>query len=224
MSRHFNYELDERRIKILLKENSMPYSDDVWNEFVAKTKPLAKASKLPNFKPNVSFEINKSVVLTGVFVILIGSFTLLIAKFVDFKSSGANLESVREVKPDPSNYKIEKPVVAVQVKKEEPKPQPIIKDTVTVAPTPSVAPVTNTQVAIAETKPSTPPVTTETSSKQNESDSVAKSSENSRSSNVAQSDNKPRKKKKRQVETLEAKPMTTALPTSNTEEPELELK
>ena len=104
MSRHFNYELDERRIKLLLQENSMSLSEDVWNDFLQKTKPIEKVNRLPNFKINLA--VNRSVLLTGVFILLIGSFTLLIAKFVDFSDTKSNTENVREVKPDPSNYKI----------------------------------------------------------------------------------------------------------------------
>ena len=147
MSRHFNYELDERRIKILLKENSMPYSDDVWNNYLEKTVPLTKVNKLQGFKPNVSFAINKSVLLTGIFIILIGSFTFLIAKFVDFGSARSNTETVREVKPDPGNYKLEKIATAIPVKKEE----------IKVVPTSAVdsilkAKITNTSIAVTPTQ------------------------------------------------------------------------
>jgi hypothetical protein len=120
MSRHFNYELDERRIKILLSENSMSFSEDVWSEFMEKTKPIERASKLPDFKFN--FAINRGVLLTGIFIVLIGSFTLLVARFVDFSSTKSNTETLREVKPDPNNFKIAKMAAALPVKKEEAKP------------------------------------------------------------------------------------------------------
>src|SRR5687768_89830 len=99
MSRHFNYELNEGRIKLLLQKNSMSFSEDVWNDFLSKTKPIEKVSKLPSIKLN--FAINKSVLLTGVFILLIGSFTFLIAKFVDFSDTKSNTEIIREVKPEP---------------------------------------------------------------------------------------------------------------------------
>src|ERR1041385_6570216 len=123
MSRHFNYELNENRIKTLLQKNSMSFSEDVWNEFLTKTKPIEKVNKLPNFK--INFAINKSVLLTGIFVVLIGSFTALIAKFVDFSDTKSNTENIREVKPDPDNFKLEKLATALP-KKEEAKPTPTV--------------------------------------------------------------------------------------------------
>ena len=158
MSRHFNYELDERRIKILLKENSMPYSDDVWNAYLERTKPIVKTNKFQSFKPNVSFAINKSVLLTGVFVILIGSFTLLIAKFVDFGSARSNTEAVREVKPNPDNYKLQKVAAALPVKKELETTAVTIDSSLTAKPINTLAAIAPAQniTAVPNTNNTTP--------------------------------------------------------------------
>lgn len=210
MSRHFNYELDERRIKTLLKENSMPYSDDVWTAYLEKTKPLTKINKFQTFKPNVSFAINKSVLLTGVFVILIGSFTFLIAKFVDFGSARSNIETIREVKPNPDNYKIEKIASALPTK-EELKPISVTIDSSLTGNTPTVTPIIQDVVVTTPTNNSTPDTTLNKTDKD--------------SSGLSQkTGDKPRRKKKKQVETLESKPLTSELPTTGNDEPELELK
>lgn len=222
MSRHFNYELDERRIKILLKENSMPYSDDVWNEFLSQTKPINKTTKLPTFKP-VSFAINKSVLLTGVFILLIGSFTFLIANYVDFGSAQSNKTIEREVKPDPDNFKLTKVAKALPVKKTETSPAVVPTTQTLAAITPSVPVTTNTVQQIAVTTKTYAPIINEEPNvvPRMKQDSGSIGSKDSTGITQNQND-KLRKKKKKQAETLESKPLTTELPTA--EEPELELK
>lgn len=227
MSRHFNYELDERRIKILLKETSMPYSEDVWNEYLANTKPIVKANKLPQFKP-VSFAINKTVFLSFVFIVLLGSFTVIIAKFVDFSKSATDSELVREVKPDPSNFKPVQATIAVQPKKETPKPEakPAVDSsliaaktiTTTVVTTPSVAPVTVPKIN------TNPVVTEQPKARMKPENAIVNPNKDSSGVTQNSGEKQGRKKKKKQVETLESKPLTTELPTAAPEEPELELK
>jgi hypothetical protein len=231
MSRHFNYELDEHRIKVLLSENSMSFSEDVWNEFMVKTKPIERASKLPNF--NFNFAINRSVLLTGVFIILIGSFTLLIARFVDFNATKSNTETLREVKPDANNFKLEKMAASLPRKESA---------SVAAKPTPTVAEQTmtlNTVTVPTNTVQQYASVPTNTYT-QNSNSSSSESSMMARnnpdtvsnakdSTSVTQSpvNNQPRrfKKKKKEVEPMETKPLTTGLPNLNTEEqPEPELK
>lgn len=224
MSRHFNYELDERRIKILLKENSMPYSDDVWNEYVSQTKPIVKSNKLPNFKP-VSFAINKTTFLSIVFIVLLGSFTMIIAKFVDFDKSNPEDELVREVKPNPDNYK---PIQASMATQPKEVAKPEVKPTVDSSSLATQPVITPTLAAPVENKPA--PIITPPSNDQPkiaarpkaETPAIQPSKD---TTNITQSSGKQgSKKKKKQVETLESKPLTTELPTTAPEEPELELK
>lgn len=228
MSRHFNYELDERRIKILLNENSMSFSEDVWNEFVEKTKPIEKVNKLPAFKLN--FAINRSVLLTGIFIVLIGSFTLVVAKFVDFSATKSNTESLREVKPDPNNFKLEKIATALPQKQEAKATPTIAVQTTSLATTQ----VSATSVPTAATNYTNYQNNNYASNTQtytdpgNQNNSMARTIPDSvagvKDSTATAS--KPRflKKKKKEVEPMETKPLTTGLPTTNPDEQEPELK
>ncbi len=212
--------MDERRIRILLKENTLQYSEDVWSEYLEKTKPLSKAAKLPSLK-TPSFAINKATLLTIIFVVLVGSFTLLVAKFVDFSSTRSNSEVLREVKPEPENYKITKPAKVI-TKKEEPKP--IIKDTVTAIVTNSV-PATASSVSVAANSAPAPvdmPKPAQANDGENNKESLNSTNNGASVSNVQQKT--PRKKRKKEVETLESKPLTTEIPLTSPSEPELELK
>lgn len=223
MSRHFNYELDERRIKILLSENSMSFSEDVWNEFVLKTKPIEKVSKLPSFKMN--FAVNRSVLLTGVFIVLIGSFTLLVAKFVDFSSTKSNTETLREVIPDADNYKLQK-IATVVPKKEEAKPAATVAEKTTTLNT--VPTATAQQYASVPTNTYVPASNTQTFANASGSqgstlarttpDTIAGAKD---STSVTQTPtNQQRRKKKKEVEVLETKPLTSGLPSTKPEEQE----
>lgn len=232
MSRHFNYEIDERRVKDLLQGNSMSFSEDVWNDFLQKTKPIEKVSKLPSFKVNLA--INRSVILTTTFIVLIGSFTLVIAKFVDFSSTKSNTEIVREVKPDP-NYKL---ATAIPIKKEVSKPTSTIAVVTNTLATsiPSIAIPTSTTNYIANQTNTYSSNSQSNSSSAGQNNSMmarnnpdtAVSNPDKKDTTLTQTPNnnqsRLRKKKKKEAEVLETKPLTTELPTTSTEEPELELK
>jgi hypothetical protein len=238
MSRHFNYELNENRIKLLLQKNSMSFSEDVWNEFLTKTKPIEKVNKLPNFK--INFAINKSVLLTGIFVVLIGSFTVLIAKFVDFSDTKSNTENIREVKPDPDNFKLEKLATALP-KKEEAKATPTIAPITSTmnsvmpnitstlaASTPTYAGIPSQQNSYAATQPSDTGSENQNMAARTMPDSSVSNQAKSDSTSITQvPNNQPRnlrKRKKKEAEVLETKPMTQELPIGGTSEQEPELK
>jgi hypothetical protein len=235
MSRHFNYELNESRIKTLLQKNSMSFSEDVWNEFLSVTKPVEKVSKLPNFK--INFAINKSVLLTGIFVVLIGSFTLLIAKFVDFSDTKSNTENVREVKPDPDNFKLEKMATALP-KKEVAKPTPTIAaQTMTQAvvqvPTSTLAAITPTysivsnQNSYSNTQPANTGNENNAMMARTMPDTSVSDTKKDTTAITQTPNNQPRnlrRRKKKEAEVLETKPLTQELPLSGSSEQEPELK
>jgi hypothetical protein len=230
MSRHFNYELDEHRIKVLLSENSMSFSEDVWNEFMEKTKPIERVSKLPNFKFN--FAVNRSVLLTAVFIVLIGSFTLMIARFVDFSATKSNTETLREVKPDANNFKLQK--MAASLPRTESAPS-AAKSNATVAEQTMTLNTVTVPTSTVQQYASVPAntFTPNTNSSGSESSMMARNNpdtvSNAKDSTLVSQTpvNQPRrlKKKKKEVEPMETKPLTTGLPNLNTEEqPEPELK
>jgi len=206
----------------------MSFSEDVWNDFLQKTKPIEKVSKLPNFKINLA--ISRSVLLTGAFILLIGSFTLVIAKFVDFSSTKSNTENLREVKPDPNNYKIAN---AVPVKKEAKPTATLAAVTNTIAASvPSMAiPTSTTNYIAGQTNTYSSTNSQNSTNSGGSNNMIARTNPDTSVSNTGKKDStitnttQPfRKKKKKEVEVLETKPLTTELPTTANEEPELELK
>lgn len=214
MSRHFSYEIDERRVRLLLTENSLPFEEREWETYAKECKPIQSAPKLPTVSVP-SFAISKGAFLTGVFIVLVGSFTWLIARFVDFSSAKSNSEIVREVKPEPEN-------VQLPAKKTEEKPPVDLNTTLTVqkdtAKPADPVPITPSVATLPQNNTTSPDASfSKTNQEQTQSvpkmpvlkDSTLKVS---------------RKKPKKQVEPMEAKPITTEIPLTPQQEPELELK
>ncbi|MCB0410598.1 MAG: hypothetical protein KDD29_10295, partial [Flavobacteriales bacterium] len=114
MSRHFNYELDEKKVKALMKDVSMSFDDSIWNEIVERSKPISKDADFSKLIP-VNFEISRNTILTALFIVVIGSSTLLIAKFVDFNKGKTSQNELREVIPTLPEKEPE-----VEIKKPEP--------------------------------------------------------------------------------------------------------
>ncbi len=225
MSRHFNYELDERRIKLLLKSNAMPYKEDVWSEYVEKTKPLVKVNKIPNIKTTVPIAINKGVVLTVAFVILIFSFTFVIAKFVDFSGTVKNENKSRALVPEADNFKTTELQKVVEPKKEAEQKVAIVSADSTAINTATTQTIIVATPTVNTTNYTSVNTNTTNNSQQITSariipDSVNKNTGDTTASNTTKINSK---KKKKTVEALETKPLTTEL-TIPAEEPELELR
>lgn len=208
MSRHFSYEIDERRIRILLKENTLPFSEETWKNYLQQSKPIDATTKIPQLNlPAIS--ISKPALLTGVFIILVGGFTFLIAKFVDFSGAKSNINLVREVKPEPDNYRLPQSPEIESSKSITENTQP--KDSIKTEPL-TVLETNTVQPIISSPQPSTNSNTLQVTN-------LPKNSVPEDSSNKT-----VRKKPKKEVEIMESKPLNTNIPLITPEEPELELK
>lgn len=206
----------------------MPYKEDVWSEYVQKTKPLTKVNKIPSIKTTVPFAINKGMVLTASFLILIFSFTFVIAKFVDFGSTTKSEKGNRALVPEADNFKSTQLEKVIEPKKEE---KPVVA-VVTIDSSAIKAAATQTLAASIPTVNTTNYTATNTntsSSNANQGnytrviiDTTNKNKSKSDSTAIGVNKNY-NKKKKKTVETLETKPLTTEL-TIPSEEPELELR
>jgi hypothetical protein len=84
MNSQFNYELDERQIKILMLGAEVEYNDALWEKF----DKLVIAKSKTNFAtsiPTINLGISRSVIVPVLFIILIGGLSSLLFSFVDFK-------------------------------------------------------------------------------------------------------------------------------------------
>lgn len=102
MSSLFNYELDERQIKILMQDSESEYDESLWQKFnelpVCESKLAIDINK---FSPKIN--ISRSVFVPIVFVVIIGGLSSLLFSFIDFKKK----ETIHTEIPliaDPENY------------------------------------------------------------------------------------------------------------------------
>lgn len=127
MSSPFKYEIDERNLRLRLKENELQFSEEAWQKFESFSsaqKSVVNDTIIRRF----NLSMNRNVVLPVVFGAVIVLFSLLLFNFINIKNP--NTESAENTSP------VEEIIPAEEVKKPEPAPAKAIvpaevKDTVT---------------------------------------------------------------------------------------------
>lgn len=142
MSNQFSYELDERQIRIMLRDGEVENDPSAWNRFEQLAQPDVKPRQA-SFSPRFNISISRSVMVPAVFVLLIGGLSATLFSFVDFKKK--DVATVKHTLED-------KAVNTTPVQQPVSKPETEEKSLTTVA-TPSVAAPTPSlqQAAIAQT-------------------------------------------------------------------------
>lgn len=187
MSNQFSYELDERQIRIMLRDGEAERDPAAWNRFEQMEQTDVKP-KPASFSPRFNISISRSVLVPLVFVVLIGGLSATLFSFVDFKK-----KEVKVSNAVPEQKKAETPVL----KQAQPSaslnttPENVAgtsTETITTAPTPTVQQPAlthnNTKQAAqkTETKPAeaapvtvtTPPVVTAANTTTNQQPIVKK--------------------------------------------------
>lgn len=85
MSSQFSYELDERQIKILMQSGEVDYNETAWQRFESNITKEVAVTSVSAFSPKINFGISRSIIVPILFVGLIGSLSVLLFSFVDFK-------------------------------------------------------------------------------------------------------------------------------------------
>ena len=214
MSNQFNYELDERQIRILMQNAESEYDESAWQKFQSATVNEQRQS-IPISLPKLNFGISRSVIVPIFFVLMIGGLSSLLFSFVDFKKKEEIVLEVPYAKP--------------VVKKTIPKPIPIVsKSTAVVALKTDTSASLKTATVVPATAISEPVVTTNSkdktpvvvepvvkpeenisSKKENKEVLVAKNENTQHSTKV--------KKKKRKKQITEELPTINAVKTSLSE-------
>jgi hypothetical protein len=217
MSSQFSYELDERQIKILMQSGEVDYTETAWQRFDSNINKEVTTSPISGFSPKINFGISRSIVVPILFVGLIGSLSVLLFSFVDFKKKE---EVATEV-----------PLIATPpvIKKTEEKPkQPIVTKTAPVKTVKDSVPVATPTIQTAIKEPVKP--VTETNKPEVQSQPVKETVTTAKVATTAKPEVKepvvPHKKKKRKRMSSEDLPSITtpANLSSGSTEPELELR
>lgn len=231
MGNQFNYELDDRQIKLTMLSATVPLEDVAWNNFkhvpTAETKHFTTITKnIPKFEMGVS----RSIIVPVVFILVIGGLSAILFNVIDFKKS----EKLNTEIPLDIPQVTEKSVSSndVTIDKNTPVKKEIIvaKETKSVEATPKNSVITPT-ASIAINSVKTPSVTekkveNKIPEKKSEQNVIADLKPNA----VTTTTTSPvvKKKKKKQKETVEEIPVlipqTTILSNEPSTEPEIELK
>lgn len=220
MSNQFSYELDERQIRIMLRDGVMENDPSAWNRFEQLAQPDVKP-KQASFSPRFNLSISRSVVVPLIFVVLIGGLSATLFSFVDFKKKDTRVtKAIPEQKKPETPATVKAQLTGISTASEKPAQAPATTTIAVSTPTAQQAVIlpaeTKQAIQKAETKPAeaapvkspTPPVVT--------------------AANTTTSQQQPLVKKKKQK-----KVVSEEIPTINTsstnlnqesQEPELELR
>jgi hypothetical protein len=129
MSSQFNYELDERQIRLMMKDEELEHSDAMWHKFEQMSVTQSKASaNIGNYMPSINLSVSRSVVVPVIFIVLIGGLSAMLFSFVDFKKK----EAIEKEIPYVATIKPTKPAEAPL--KPAIKKNPIVSSTITTLP------------------------------------------------------------------------------------------
>ena len=87
MSSQFNYDLDERQIKLILLDVELKGNEAAWQRFESFSKSETKRPLYGVSLPKINVSISRSFIIPIIFVSLIGGLSTLLFSFVDFKKS-----------------------------------------------------------------------------------------------------------------------------------------
>ena len=86
MSSHYSYDIDERNLRLKLKANEIPFTEDIWLKFESYQQTHQKQQSIDDVVKKFSFKINRNVVLPIVFGAVIIAFSLLLFNFINIKA------------------------------------------------------------------------------------------------------------------------------------------
>ena len=126
MSTHFTYEIDERKLRVKLKELEPAANAEAWQSLEAYTASQTKNNGHSTLK-NIQVPINRNVIIPVVFGILIIFFSVLLFNFINIKGADNSTEksNVTEIKSSDTEVKPEEispvsPTLKEKTSKESP--------------------------------------------------------------------------------------------------------
>ena len=94
MNSHFNYELDERQIRLILLDSEKNYTEEAWENY--NTSQFSKITKrttpILEYLPKINIGVNRSIIIPVTFIICIGSLSALLFSFIDFRKKTTEIQ------------------------------------------------------------------------------------------------------------------------------------
>ena len=217
MANQFNYELDDRHIKLTMLNATVPINEDAWLKI--KSAPINdhKMSLSSGSIPKFEIGISRSVIVPVFFIVLIGGLSALLFSLVDFKKKEPVISEIPLVIPEiVPEKKVQKTVITpTQVTKKYTAVLAIATEKKEIPKeTEKKIDIPKTQEVIV--KKEEPQNIVEKPAKEKKTEVIAKTSSKKRKNSVSVS----KKKKKKQI--IEEIPVITHEPTILTEKPKEE--
>jgi hypothetical protein len=93
MSSLYNYELDERHIRLVMLDSEIEVSESDWERFEASRNKNSGHKSFQSFMPSFEFSIPKNVLYPSLFVVIIFGLSAMLYSFVDFKKTKSSQHS-----------------------------------------------------------------------------------------------------------------------------------
>jgi hypothetical protein len=125
MNNYFTYEINERNLRIQLKEFVLPLKEDAWQKFEAFADTMVSHHSESRIK-NFNFNLNRNIVLPVIFGAIIILFSFLLVNFISIKNPKKENDQKEEVKtaalakpaPQESADQITTPKLQPEIKQE----------------------------------------------------------------------------------------------------------
>lgn len=108
MSAIFSYEIDERNLRVQLKNLEVPLKEEAWQKFDAFAKMHGQMEPTPIFN-QIQFKLNRNVVMPAIFGTIILVFSFMLYNFVSIKK-----DKIQSPEPVASSNPTVNPAVAVE--------------------------------------------------------------------------------------------------------------
>ena len=226
MSNQFNYELDERQVRILMQNAELNYDESAWQKFQA-IPSIEQRQLIAIALPKINFGISRSIIVPLFFILMIGGLSALLFSFVDFKKKEEVIKEIPYIAPvTPKKLITPTPVIKKNIAIIPPK-----KDSSTILITATVAQVaTPTVTLVVEKMPTVvEPTKSEEKITANKGPSTGSATKkaSTKKENTEKAQPVTKKKKKRRKQITEELP-TINRPITNlnegSKEPELDIK
>lgn len=94
MTRHFTYEIDERKLRVKLKDLEVPFKDSAWDSFEQFSNLQSKSHA--DARAGMKISLNRNALMLSVFAVVIVSFSMLLFNFISIKNPKKDAEPLAE--------------------------------------------------------------------------------------------------------------------------------
>lgn len=204
---NFTYEIDERNLRLQMKDFTVPVKEDAWQKFETFSDSMVSQQRSTGFK-SFNLNLNRSVVLPSVFAVIIILFSFLLVNFVSIKNPAKDTDQKAEASP------VNIPSPANEPKNEQAAPVIVKETAVEPVATVTVADIKPEEKAMINAIVSAPETVAEQTVAATETASETIASE--------ETDDKAKRRARRRAEAVESQKLLEIRPTPVSEEREVE--